>query len=113
MSEIKAKKGILTRTFSQETWNRLGQEKGGWKLIPSEVAKAGKGKGKDKTGNPENSQDLNPQVPTSSDDGVNSNKAVATIKEMTDIKTIEGYVKGEKRVTVIRASEKRIAELTK
>ena len=67
--------------------------------------------GGEKTQNAENSQDLNPNVPRSNDDGMNVDSAMKSIKEMKTIEEVKSFVEGEKRVTVIRAGEKRINEL--
>lgn len=111
MSNIIAQKGKFTRTFTSETWKRLGKEKGGWKIVPSEVKGKSTAQKTESTGTPENKQNLNPKVAHSTDEGVNTDSAISVIKGMKTEPEITEYIKGDERVTVQRASVKRIEEL--
>jgi len=108
MDTIKATKNGVSKNFTSYAWELLGKNKNGWKVIPTEAQRKSSGEATEKA---KESQDLNPKIPRSSDEGVNVDSAMKTIKEMKTIEEVKNYVEGELRVTVIRAGEKRINEL--
>lgn len=108
MKVIAVRNGVK-KEFTELAWKLLGKNTNGWKLVPKEAQKKKSGGEAKPEGGQK--QDLNPTVPHSTDEGVNTDSAMQVIKEMKTIEEVKEYVKGEKRVTVIRASEKRMNEL--
>lgn len=125
MSKVIAMKDGKTRSFTQQVWNRLTEDKDkdgkktgtrdGWKELSKTAVKQLQKDAKKEEGAPASEPAKKPAAPIENNKATSSSmtidKAVIELKKLNTVKEVEEFTAGEKRASFLTIIDKKLPEL--